>query len=82
METLTLEDRKKLVVTNVFKMISSTNKEAVMELGDCTLSITGTNLEVTKLDLEGKQVELKGEVNCLKFSHKLEKVGLIKRIFK
>ncbi len=82
MEQITIENRKKLDITGATKMLSSTGTQAVVEVGDCNVIISGTNIEITKLDLENKQVSFNGDINAIKYSRKAEKVGLVKRLFK
>lgn len=82
METICLEERKKLTLTGATKMISSTNTQAVVEVGGSNLVITGTNIEVTKLNLENKEVIFSGNIVGLKYIQKTEKTPLLKRLFK
>lgn len=82
MESITIEDRKKLSLSGATKVISSTNTQAVVEIGNCNVVISGTNIEVTKLDLDNKLVNFTGEINAIKYANKTEKTNLIKRIFK
>ena len=82
MENIVIEDRKKIAVSGATKVISSTSTQAVVEIGDCNIVFAGTNLEVTKLDLENKFVSFSGDVNSFKYIHKAEKRGLLKRLFK
>lgn len=82
MENITIENRSFVVLTGATKMISSTETQSVVEVGDCNIIISGQNLEITKLDLENKEVNIKGAINSLKYSKKAEKTSLIKRLFK
>ena len=54
MENICIEDRKKVTVNGATKVLSSTSNQAVVEVGDCNIVITGTNIEVTKLDLDNR----------------------------
>lgn len=82
MESITIEDRKKLSIVGATKMISSTQTQAVVEVAGTNVVISGSNIEVTKLDLENKQVHFSGNFSGLRYVQKAEKVGLVKRIFK
>lgn len=82
MESITIEDRKKLSILGATKMVSSTQTQAVVEVGGSNVVISGTNIEVTKLDLENKQVHFSGSFSGVRYVQKTEKVGLMKRIFK
>ena len=82
MQSICLEDRKKLSLSGVTKIVSSTITQAVVEIGDDSLVVTGNDLEITKLNLENKEVSFSGIINALKFGTKSEKRGFLKRIFK
>ena len=82
MQSLYLEDRKILKLSGATKVISSTNTQAVVEMSENHIVVTGNNLEITKLDLENKEVSFSGEVNSIKFTQKVEKKSLFKRLFK
>lgn len=82
MQSIFLEDRKKLVLKGATKIVSSTTTQAVVELEQSTLIISGSEIEITKLNLENKEVCFSGKIDSLKFSQKSEKKGFLKRIFK
>lgn len=82
METITLEDRKQISILGANKIVSSTTSQAVVEISDSTLVISGTNIEVRKLDLDNKEVCFTGEITSLKYLKKSEKSSLFKRLFK
>lgn len=82
MENICIEDRKKITIGGATKVLSSTSNQAVVEVGDCSIVIAGTNIEVTKLDLDNKEVVFSGNINSIKYTTKQEKTNLIKRLFK
>lgn len=82
MENILIEDRKKILIKGATKVISSTNNQAIVEIENSNLAIYGNNIEVTKLDLENKEVIFSGEISGIKYNKKAEKSGIIKRIFK
>lgn len=82
MENICIEDRKKLTIVGATRVISATDTQAVVEIGGSNVVIAGTSLEVTKLDLDNKEVCFSGNINSLKYVQKLEKTNLIKRLFK
>lgn len=82
MELITIENRAEITLKGATKMISSTETQSIVEVGDCNIIITGQKLEITKLDLENKEVNIKGIINSLKYSQKTEKTNIFKRIFK
>lgn len=82
MENICIEDRKKASILGATKVISSTSTQAVIEVENCNLIISGNNIEVTKLDLENKEVVFSGEFSAIKYIKKAEKIGMFKRLFK
>ena len=82
MENITIENRALMTITGATKMLSSTETQSVVEVGDCNIIITGQKLEITKLDLENKEVNIKGIINSLKYSIKNEKNNIFKRLLK
>ena len=82
MESICIEDRKKLTLIGATKVISSTNTQAVVEVGGCNVVITGSDIEVVKLNLENKEVVFSGTINSLKYTQKAEKTNVFKRLFK
>ncbi len=81
-EKVTILDRKEIEILGATRVIASTAKEAVIEIEGGIMTVSGNNLEVTKLDLDNREVKFSGQINNVKFSDKREKVGLLKRIFK
>ena len=81
-EKVTIINRNEIEVQGATRVIATTAKESVVEIEGGVMTITGANLEVTKLDLDNKEVKFSGIISNVKFSEKREKVGLIKRIFK
>ncbi len=82
MESIIIEDRKKIMLKGATKVISSTNNQAVVEVSDCNVIISGNEIEVTKLDLDNKEVIFSGKISSIKYTQKNEKTNIIKRIFK
>lgn len=82
MESICIEDRKSLTINGATKVISSTSTQAVIEVEDTNIVVTGTDIEVTKLDLDNKTVTFSGNINCVKYATKTEKANLFKRLFK
>lgn len=82
MENINIEDRKKICLIGANKVVSSTSNQAIVEINGSNLTITGSDIEVIKLNLENKEIVFSGNISGLKFSKKTEKTGLLKRIFK
>lgn len=82
MESILIEERKKINIVGATRIISSTNTQAVIEIEKSNLVLMGNNLEITKLNLDNKEVSFSGEFLALKFSNKADKTPLLKRLFK
>lgn len=83
MESILIEETSSMTIKGAKKMCSSTPNQAVLETASNSVIITGTNLEIKKLDLEGGEVVLAGKISNVKFaSLGAGKTPLIKRIFK
>ena len=82
MQSLFLEDQKKLKVTGATKIVSSTSTQAVVEVGETSLIVVGTGLEITKLDLDNKEVCFLGIISSLRYAHSADKKGFFKKLFK
>ncbi len=77
-----IDSRKLITIFGATKVISSTLTQAVVEINDATMIISGSNMEVVKLNLDDKEVKFSGEIKEVKYSHKQEKTSFLKRIFK
>lgn len=76
-------DGEKLQIKEAEKVVSSTQSQAVIETKASTIIISGSDIEVKKLNLDDGEVELSGKFNAIKFSAPgQKKQSLIKRIFK
>ncbi len=82
MESILIEDRKKLTLMGATKVISSTSTQAVVEVAGSNVVISGNNIEVVKLDLDNKQVIFAGSIVMVKYVQKTEKTPMFKRLFK
>lgn len=71
-----------LQIKGATKVVSSTSTQAVVEMANKTIVLSGNKIEVKKLNLEEGEVCLFGEFSVIKFGQKGDKKGLIKRIFK
>lgn len=79
-QTILLENRNKLSVSGVEKMISAKPDLMQMATTQGNLQVVGTNMEMSKLDLEQKVVEIAGEIMQIRFVD--SKQPIFKRIFK
>lgn len=79
---LTLTNRVKLTVSGVEKVFESSPQKLQLQVAGDIMQISGTDLNVTRLDTSSGVLELGGKVDFIKYSGSLEKGGLLKRIFK
>ena len=79
---VSIENQNLIVIKGATKVCSSTQSQAVVQSGDTTITISGSDMEVKKLDLDGKEVCFAGKITNVKFSSKADKQPLLKRIFK
>ncbi len=78
-ENLTLENRKILKLTGLSEVISSSEKELIIRLGDTKLNIGGENISIIRLNVESGELEATGEFNEFSYG---KKTNFLKRIFK
>ena len=72
-----------LQIKGATKVSSSTSSQAVVEIGEDAVILTGNDIEVKKLNLEEGEVCFLGKFNNIKLGSASPKKGsLIKRIFK
>lgn len=77
---LTLDNRKKIVLSGVEKALSSNEDNIILVVSGTKLYITGHNLHIEKLDVEAGVVEAEGDFESIKFGGSSK--SLFKRIFK
>ena len=72
-----------LRIKGATKVISSTQSQAAVETKECLIVVSGSEIEVKRLNLDEEDIELKGKVSSIKFSPLgAKKQPLLKRIFK
>ena len=79
--SITLNNRKTLTITGVNKVISVKPGLLQLKSNSGDISISGQNIEVTKLDVEQHTIELTGRFDAIKYSENT-KTPLLKKIFK
>lgn len=76
-----LEERKKLTVTGVLKVLNCDEYGAVMDTPVGRLQITGRGLSVSELSLETGEVRVEGEIAELAYAEVPEGAGGLFRRF-
>jgi len=83
--SLSLEDRKKLVLTGILEVISFDDEKISLNTKLGNLSIKGEGLKMNKLDVQDGEVIIVGTVVSMIYSGKnvaKNKENIIKRIFR
>lgn len=79
---LIVDNQKKASVTGVVKAVSANPQMVVLQLSHTRVSITGSELYLSKLDVVGGVAEVEGKINAIKYAGNAEQRGFLKRIFK
>ena len=80
--SVTLERRKRMMVTGVLEVLSATDKCVIIRIKDSVIYTTGTNLRVAKLVLEEGLLIVDGDVESFKYQSKVQGKSFLKRLFK
>ena len=79
-QTLTLQNRNKLNVTGVTKVISVKDDLAQLETNMGVLQAYGKDIQLVSLELDKGEIELKGDFVSFKYGDKNS--SFLKRLFK
>lgn len=84
--SLSLENRKKLLLTGVLEVLSFNEDEISLNSTLGALNIKGKNLKLNKLDVQNGDVIISGYVNSIVYSSKQAKKKknhkILKKVFK
>ena len=80
--TVTLENRKKMLLTGIVEVVSSLDKAVNAKTADSMISITGSALRVAKLNLEDGTLIVEGQIDGFKYSGLSGGKSFMKRLFK
>lgn len=84
--SITLNERKNLMITGVKKIDSFDEEEFLLETNMGYIVIKGTGLEIVKLDTYQGNVSIKGKVNSLNYMENAKKAekedSFISKLFK
>ena len=78
---VTLEGRDRLVVSGVEDVDRFDENEIVMNTSEGTLVVTGENLHIDKLSLDGGELHVDGRVDALSYEDAGPRGGLFSRLF-
>ena len=79
---LILENRGKLTLTGVKRVIRCDAEEAAVETSRGVLRLAGAQLSVTSLDLEAGEVKLTGRFDLLEYTAEHTPGGLLARLLR
>lgn len=71
--TITINDRKNILITGIKKIDSFDNEEFLLETNMGYIVIKGNDLEIIKLDTYQGNVSIKGSINSLNYVENLNK---------
>ncbi len=78
-ENLNLTNRKTLKLEGIIEINSSSETLLSVKLKDTTLTITGQNMHITRLDVNLGILDIEGNIECIKYG---KNANIFKRIFK
>lgn len=76
---VTLRDREHMGVSGVCEVVSFDECGVVLETVMGIMAVDGTELRITRLDLDRKEVDLCGKVNGIVYAEKRVKKGMLRR---
>lgn len=82
---LSVENRKRLILTGVIEVISFNEEQIVLNTNLGTLNIKGQGLKMNKLDVQNGDVIIIGTINSCIYTNsevKKEKQSIISRLFR
>lgn len=78
-DNIYLKCRNNLTIEGILEIISTNENEIVIKLKDTILTITGSNISISKLNIENETLEANGNFDSIKYG----KTGnFFKRLFK
>ena len=83
--SISLDERKKLIVTGVKKIENFDDEQFLMETTMGSLTVKGESLELIKLDTMQGQVSINGKINSLSYIDEektKDNQGFLNRLFK
>lgn len=80
--TLTLQNRKSLDLTGVEKVYEASETKVQMRVAGSNLSVLGSDLSITKIDVDAGNLNMVGKIDDIKFLGEDNRQNIFKRIFK
>ena len=79
---VTLDNRKKIILTGIVEVISSTDKTVLTKTDTHLICINGEGLRIAKLNLEENILIVDGDINEFKYNVKSRTKNIFKRLIK
>jgi len=79
---VTIDNRRKIMITGVIEVVSSTDKTVVFKTQSHIVNINGDALRIGKLSLEENILIVEGEINEFKYLIKGKAKNIFKRLIK
>ena len=79
--SIILNNRTNLTLTGISEIISSNDKQLLLKTNNTHLTITGNDINITKLIVETGDLEATGRFHSIIYSGR-EKKNFLKRLFK
>lgn len=79
---LILENRSRLTLTGVKRVLRCDAESAAIETGRGILKLAGAQLSVTSLDLDSGEVKLTGRIDALEYTAARTPGGLLHRLLR
>jgi len=77
-----LINKKNITLTGITKVESINETSAVLFVQKEQLIISGSQMHISKLDVQKGVVELEGEIESFKYSNSKVKTNVLKKLFK
>lgn len=82
-QSIFIENNEQITIKGATKVVSSTSNQAVVDTQNNSIIISGSAIEVKKLDLQSLEVVFSGKFSNIKLaSLSAQKTPILKRIFK
>ena len=78
-ENLILTNRKSLQLQGITEVVATSESNLYLKLKNTNLQITGSNITITKLDVEKGNLEANGNFDTIKYGNSS---GFLRKIFK
>ena len=79
---VTIDNRRKIMLTGVIEVVSSTDKTVITKTQTHSININGEGLRIDKLNLDENILIIEGSINELKYVVKNKSKNIFKRLLK